>query len=142
MGAKRLQKRLARRASRRPIRPPARDERIDQPRTGKCVPEIVEAGDRGRALPDEAVGPGAAGVQDAAGDREDARPESSALSAVENVPLGNAASTTSTATDRPAMMRLRAGNCYGKGVAPQSSSETTAPSPARRRASVSAERRG
>ena len=54
-------------------------------------------------------------------------PSSSAKSAVISAPLRSRASTTTTASHRPAMMRFRAGNRHGAGSTPGSYSETTRP---------------
>ena len=51
-------------------------------------------------------------------------PSSSAKSAVINAPLRSRASTTTVAAQRPAMIRLRAGNRQGAGSTPASYSET------------------
>ena len=69
------------------------------------------------------------------GTAKTSRPSSSAKSAVIRAPDRSRASTTTVASERAAMIRLRAGNRQGAGSTPGGYSETTAPDATIRRAS-------
>ena len=70
------------------------------------------------------------------GTAKTSRPSSSAKSAVMSAPLRARASTTIVAAQRPATIRLRAGNRQGAGSTPGAYSETTGRSRAIRAASA------
>ena len=67
------------------------------------------------------------GTAMAPGTAHTSRPDSAAWRAVMRAPLFSAASTTTTASHRPAMIRFRAGNLHGNGASSRKYSETSAP---------------
>ena len=95
-----------------------RPARLPGPRRSATTPAPCRSSRLHPADPAKRTDPGTAST---------ARPQASAWSAVLNVPLGSAASTTRTAADSAAMMRLRAGKWPRIGGTPHASSETTAP---------------
>ena len=77
---------------------------------------------RSRSLP-----PRARGSSGEPGTANTSRPISWAMRAVIRLPERGAASTTTTPSDRPAMMRLRRGKWRACGAVPGGASVTTAP---------------
>ncbi len=69
-------------------------------------------------VPQERVAAAVAAVEDVAGTASTSRPCSSAQRAVMSDPLFSPASMTTTARDRPLMMRLRSGKKCGSGGVP------------------------
>ncbi len=70
------------------------------------------------------------------------RPCSAASRAVISEPLAGLASTTSTPSESPLMMRLRRGKFTGSGGLSSGSSETSAPPPSTMRRASASWRRG